>query len=330
MSNATPLGITVGSLGVLGPRATLEIVRLAESMRYRSLWTVEATGTDAFTLLGAAAAAAPTMGLGTGIVPIQLRTPPLAAMSAATLQALSPDAHVWLGLGVSAPAILRQHGTPGAARPLAMMREYVALMRECLSGDAVTFEGDFWQVKRFRLGVRLGERRPKIVLAALNPGMLRLAGEIADGVLLNYIPTAHVPAAIENVRAGGEAMVFNYVHAAVGDFERCAQSARRDLFGYAMADGYAKMFRASGFAAEVDELRTRQAARDRDGAVAAVSERMIQSINFIGNSGEVTDFVRGYVDAGIQYPILMPMPWGEDRFAVTRATMRAAAAAVAN
>ena len=328
MAEGTPLGITVGSLAALGPRATTEIAQLAESLHYRSLWTVEATGTDAFTLLATVATASPGMGLGTGIVPIQLRTPPLAAMSAATLQALSPDADVWLGLGVSAPAILRQHGMPAADRPLAMMREYVALMRECLSGESVTFEGDFWQVKRFRLGVRLGERRPKIVMAALNPRMLRLAGEVADGVLLNYIPASHVTTSIAQVRAGGDATIFAYVHAAVGDFERRATSARRDLFNYAMADGYARMFRASGFGDEVDEVRARQAARDRDGALAAVSDRMIQAIDFIGDAGEVTDFVRSYVDAGVEHPVLMPLPWGDDRFAVTKATIAAAAKAV--
>ena len=329
MSEATPLGVTVGSLAVLGPRATTEIARLAESMHYRSLWTAEATGTDAFAPLGAVSAVAPGLGLGTGVIPIQLRTPPLAAMSAATLQGLSPDADVWLGLGVSAPGILRQHGEPGADRPLAMMREYVALVRECLSGESVTFEGDFWQVRRFRLGVRLGERRPKIVMAALNPRMLRLAGEVADGVLLNYIPASHVAFSIERVRAGGNATVFAYVHAAVGDFERRAMSARRDLFNYAMADGYARMFRASGFAEEVDEIRARQAARDRDGALAAVSDRMIQAIDFIGDAHEVTRFIRGYVDAGVEYPVLMPLPWGDDRFAVTKETMEAAARAVA-
>ncbi len=329
MSGPTPLGVTVGSLGVLGARATIDIAQLAASMDYRSLWSVEATATDAFTLLAAVSAVAPNLGLGTGIVPVQLRTPPLAAMSVATLQALSPDADVWLGLGVSAPGILRQHGVPGAQRPLAVMREYVALVRECLSGEPVTFEGDFWQVKRFRLGVRLGERRPKVVMAALNPGMLRLAGEIADGVLLNYIPSAHLGACIDQVRAGGSAGIFAYVHAAVGDFERSARSARRDLFNYAMSDSYASMFRASGFTDEVDELRARQRAGDRDGALAAISDRMIQAIDFIGSTAEVTGFVRGYVDAGVEYPVLMPLPWGDDRFAVTRATMAAAAQAVA-
>ncbi|MGE0625581.1 MAG: LLM class F420-dependent oxidoreductase [Pseudomonadales bacterium] len=324
----TPLGVTFGSLAVLGPRGVMDVARLAGSLGYRSLWTVEATGTDAFTLLGAVAAVAPGLDLATGIVPVQLRTPPLAAMSAATLQALSPDADVWLGVGVSAPGILRQHGAPTAERPIAMMREYVALLRECLSGETVNFEGDFWQVKRFTLGVRLGERRPKLVMAALNPQMLKLAGEVADGVLLNYLPASHVAESVAQVRRGGDARIFAYVHAAVGDLERAAGSARRDLFNYAMADGYARMFRNAGFGDEVDELRARQAERDRDGALAAISERMIQAIDFIGSEAEVTEFVRRYVAAGVEHPVLMPMPWGEDRFAVTRKTMEAAIRAV--
>ncbi|MEJ2088468.1 MAG: LLM class F420-dependent oxidoreductase [Gammaproteobacteria bacterium] len=329
MTDSTPpLGVTFGSLAVLGPRSILEIARLGDNLGYRSIWTVEATGTDAFSLLGGVSAVAPGLDLGTGIVPIQLRTPPLAAMSAASLQAMSPEATVWLGVGVSAPGILRQHGAAVAERPIAMMREYVALLKECLSGEPVTFEGDFWQVKRFQLAVRLGERRPKIVMAALNPQMLKLAGEVADGVLLNYLPASHVAASVARVRAGGDAKIFAYVHAAVGALEQSARSARRDLFNYAMADGYARMFRAAGFDDEVNEIRARQAERDRDGALAAVSERMIQAIDFIGSEDEVTEFVKRYVDAGVEHPVLMPMPWGEDRFAVTERTMAAAIRAV--
>ena len=324
----TPLGVTFGSLGVLGPKAVTDIAISAQSLGYKSFWTVEATGTDAMSLLGAVSQAAPKLDLATGIIPIQLRTPALTAMTAATLQALNPDVDVLLGIGVSAPGILMQHGERATDKPIGMMREYVALLRECLSGEPVTFEGDYFQAKRFRLGVRLGERKPKIIMAALNPQMLKLAGEVADGVLLNYLPSSHVGTSVKQVRKGGDAKIYAYVHAAVGDFERNANSARKDLFNYAMADGYARMFSEAGFRDEIKELRARQAEKDREGALAAVSERMIQAIDFIGNESDVTHFVKGYVDAGVEHPVLMPLPWGEDRRAVTDATMKSAIAAV--
>jgi len=326
--SATPLGVTFGSLAVLGPAAATDIAISAQNMGYSSFWTVEATGTDAMSLLGAASQAAPKLDMGTGIIPVQLRAPTLTAMTAATLQALTPDADILLGLGVSAPGILRAHGVEATSRPIGLMREYVALLRECLSGESVTFEGDFYQVKRFRLGMRLGDRKPKIIMAALNPQMLKLAGEIADGVLLNYLPASHVGASVEQVRKGGDATKNAYVHAAVGSLEERANSARRDLFNYAMADGYARMFKEAGFEDEVNELRQKQSEKDREGAVAAISERMIQAIDFIGSETAVTDFVKTYIDAGVEHPILMPMPWGEDRRAVTDATMKAAIQAV--
>lgn len=322
-----PMGITFGSLGVLGPKAVTDIAGYAEELGYSSFWTAEATGTDAVTLLGAVSLAAPKLALATGVLPVQFRTPPLSAMTGATLQSLNPHVDVLLGVGVSAPGILRQHGQQTTDRPIGLMREYVTLLRECLTGETVTFEGDHFSVKRFRLALRAGERKPKIIMAALNPQMLRLAGEVADGVLLNYLPASHAGPSIEEVRKGGEATIYAYVHAAVGSFEKSADSARKDLFNYAMADGYARMFRRAGFGDEVDALRARQAARDRDGALAAISERMIQAIDFIGSEAEVTGFVREYIDAGVEHPILMPLPWGHDRRAVTDATMRAAIAA---
>jgi probable F420-dependent oxidoreductase len=328
--STTPMGVTFGSLGVLGPKAVIEIAKSARDLGYQSFWTVEATGTDAFTLLGSVSAVAPELDLATGIIPIQLRSPTLTAMSAATLQSLSPDANVWLGIGVSAPGILSQHGIASTERPIAMMREYVALLRECLSGESVTFEGDFWQVKRFRLGIRQGERKPKIVMAALNPQMLKLAGEIADGVLLNYLPASHLPHSVERIRAGGNAKIFAYIHAAVGELVDHAHSARKDLFNYAMSDSYANMFRAAGFSDEIEELRDRHSQRDRDGALAAISERMIQAIDFVGSDTEVASFVQSYVDAGVEHPVLMPLPWGDDRRAATQKTMTAAISGTAD
>jgi len=323
----TELGLTFASFSALGTDVGLRAAGWAAARGYSSFWVAEAVGTEAFATLAAIGAAHPGLALGTGVLAAPIRTPPLTAMGAATLQDLHPDVDVLLGVGSSSPAVVsRWHGAEyGADRPLARMREYLTLLRLCLSGEKVDFDGDFHRVKGFRLGVRLGERRPKIILAALNPGMLRLGGELADGVLLNYLPASHVPWSVEQVRAGGDATVYCYVHVGVTDADANRRHARRDLFSYAVVDAYAANFERAGFADEVAEIRTRHAAGDRDGAVAAVSDRMCDAIDVLGDAEHVHAAVRGYSDAGVDVPVVMPMPWGDDRLGVVRATIDAAA-----
>jgi probable F420-dependent oxidoreductase len=326
MPTSAPLGVTFASLQALGPAAAPEVARRAEALGYRSFWTAEVTGPEAFATLAAAGAAAPTLGLGTGVIALQLRTPMVVAMAGATLQALHPDADVVLGIGISSPVVTgRWHGVPYGDRPLARVREYVTLLEACLSGEPVTFSGEFWSVSKFRLGVRLGERRPKVVVGALNEGMLRLAGEVADGVLLNYLPASHVPWSVEQVRKGGDATIHAYVHTGVCERADGLDLARRDLFSYAVVDAYARSFERAGFGAEVAEIRARHGAGDRDGALAAVSDRMVDAIDVMGDEATVAATVAEYVDAGVEVPILMPLPWGPDRMAVVDATLRAAA-----
>jgi probable F420-dependent oxidoreductase len=320
-----PLGLTFASFAGLGPQAGLTSAGWAADLGFSSFWVAETVGLEAFSTLAAVGAAQPGLALGTGVLAMQLRTPGVTAMGAATLQALHPDRDILLGLGVSSPAVVsRWHGAEYGTRPLARMREELTLLRLCLSGERVDFAGDFHTVKGFRLGVRLGERRPKIILAALNPLMLRLAGELADGVLLNYLPASHVPWSVEQVRAGGDATVYAYVHVGVTDPDPHRDLARRDLFSYIVVDSYADNFVRAGFADEVAEVRGRHAAGDRDGAVAAVSDRMVDAIDVLGDAAHVYATVRSYVDAGVDVPVVMPMPWGEDRMDVVHRTMQAA------
>ncbi len=318
-------GVTFASLMSLGPDTALHTASLAAEVGYSSYWTAETTGPEAFSLLAAVGAAAPTLGLGTGVLALQLRTPMIVAMAGATLQALHPDRDIVLGVGISSPVVTsRWHGVPYGPRPLAQTREYVALLRACLTGEKVDFAGDFYQVKGFRLGVRLGERRPKIVIGALNPKMLQLAGEVADGVALNYLPASHVPWSVEQVRLGGPAEIYAYVHAGVCEREEGLELARRDLFSYAVVDSYARNFERAGFADEVAEIRARHADGDRDGALAAVSDRMVDAIDVMGDAEAVQATMQAYVDAGVDVPVLMPLPWGADRRASADLAIRAA------
>lgn len=321
------LGLTSAPFQPLGLPLAVDVARDAEALGYESFWVAEANGPEAFTSLGAVGASTRSIGLGTGVLALQLRTPPLLAMAAATLQNLAPEREILVGVGISSPVVAgRWHGaTYESARPLAQVREFVALLRECLSGDKVDFAGDFSTVKGFRLGIRTpGDRTPKIVIGALNEGMLRLAGEIADGVLLNYLPHTHVEWSVEQVRKGGDATIYAYVHVGVGDPEASIDRARADVFTYATVDSYARSFEQAGFGDDVAAVRERHGAGDRAGAVGAVSFDFAQAIDFVGTEDEVRDRVRAYADAGVDVPIVFPLPWGEDRRATIDATMRAA------
>ena len=321
-----PIGLTFASFSALGPAAGLQAARHASAIGYSSFWVAETVGMEAFSTLAAIGAAQPDLSLGTGVLALQLRTPAVTAMGAATLQALHPERDILLGVGISSPAVVqRWHGATYGSRPLAQTREYLTLLRECLSGEKVTFQGDFYSVKGFRLGIDPGERRPRIILAALNPRMLELAGELADGVLLNYLPASHVAWSVEQVRRGGDATVYAYVHVGVTEREPNLIRGRRDIFSYAVVDSYADNFVRAGFADEVAEIRERHAAGDRDGAVNAVSDRMVDAIDVLGDADHVRATVQAYVDAGVEVPVIMPMPWGADRQQVIDDTLVAAA-----
>jgi probable F420-dependent oxidoreductase len=316
--------VSVAGLQTLGTELSLDAAREADALGYSSLWVAEANAAESMSLLGAISQAAPHIGLGTGVVALQLRTPPLHAMAAATLQQLAGDRDVFLGVGISSPAVAGQwHGAGYTDRPIAQVREFLTLLRECLSGETVTFEGDFYNVKRFRLGVKLGERKPKIALAALNKQMLRLGGELADVVLLNYLPATLVPWCVERIREGGNASVYAYVHCAVTDRDRYADLARKDLLNYAVVDAYAIQFERAGYVEEVLAFKDRWAARDRDGALAEISDGWVDHIQIMGDEAHVRAAVQAYADHGVEVPIVFALPWGEDRRATVSETLRA-------
>ncbi len=275
------------------------MARRAEELGYSSYWTAETTGPEAFSLLTAAGAAAPGLAtLGTGVLALQLRTPPLAAMSAATLASLQPGREVLLGVGISSPVVTqRWHGAPYGEHPLGQVREYVELVRACLSGEKVDFAGDHYAVKGFRLGLRQPEVTPRIVLGALGPahaptgrrGRRRRAAQLPAGLARPVVGRAGpgrrgggrarprvVPRLRLRPRRGGRPR------------RRPSTNGRKDLFSYAVVDSYADSFTKAGFGDEVAAIREHHAAGDRAGAVAAVSDAMVDAIDVVGDADLVT------------------------------------------
>ncbi len=272
-------------------------------------------GPEAFSLLGGVAGVAPSLDLGTGVLALQLRTPMVTAMAAATLQALVPDRDVLLGIGISSPVVTQQwHGVPYGDRPLDQVREYVALVRECLSGESVTFDGDFYSVKRFRLGIRQGERQPKIVIGALNPGMLA-AGRRDRRRRAPELP-ARQPRALDR-RAGAQGRRRRGLRLRPRRRGRPGRPPPRTPARTSSPTPWSTPTPAtsSGPASPTRWPTSASATPPRTARapLAAVSDRMVDAIDVVGDAAHVQATIKDYVADGVDHPIVMPLPWGEDR-----------------
>lgn len=320
-------GLTVASMGYAGTRAACDLAVMADESQFTSFWTGEASSTEAFVTLGAASCVTRNLALGTGVLPIQLRTPPLVAMAVASLVDMVQDREMYVGLGVSSPAVVvRWHARQYSARPVAQMREFVELLRACLSGERVRYEGEFYNVDGFRLGVGVDPARIKIVIAALNPQMLRLAGHVADGVLLNHVPLDQVPWAAEHVRQGGDAEIYQQIHLGVCDPEENLDRARRELFPYMTVNAYARVFERAGFADVVARVGTARGADERRAAIQQIPRELIVQLETMGTPADMVAAIDRYVAAGVTHPIVFPLPYGTDPGGTLRATVAAVAA----
>src|SRR5262245_43495262 len=291
-----------------------DIVRRAEERGFDSIWVGEAWGTETCTLAGALLARSRRIHVGTGIVSLYLRPPTLTAMQAATLDIVAPG-RACLGLGVSTRNINTFHGIPWD-HPVSRTREYVTILRRVLTGERVTYEGKFYRPRGFQLSLTPPSHVP-IYLAAVNPLMLQLAGELTDGIMLAWLPARQVPASLAEIAKGaaraGRSLsdidIGCYIHTAVTrDREQTLKQLRRVLVGYCQANTYIQGFRHFGYGDILDEVHSHWKAGDRPGAEAAIPERMVEELYVFGTAEECRAHIDRFRQAGIQLPVVAVPP----------------------
>lgn len=301
-----------GSRTALPVRTMVELAALADRLGYHSVWLPEGRGRESFAQLGAMAAATRRAHLGTGIMPVFSRPPALAAMGLATLDDLS-GGRIIFGIGAGHPAISeRGYGLPFRS-PLTAVREFVEIVRQAMRGETVRYEGEVFRVQAFTLESPPARVVP-VFVAALRGRMLRLAGAIGDGVLLNWTTPEQAGASAGAVHAGaraagrahGAVTIACFIRACLAPrAARAREVLRRIIASYAGLPAYRKMWARAGFAEEMAAAEGGEAG-GFDALLGAVSARMVEALGLIGTADEIRRGLDAYRRAGVDLPIIYP------------------------
>ncbi|MDA8269502.1 MAG: LLM class F420-dependent oxidoreductase [Actinomycetota bacterium] len=305
-----PLGLTVPS--GTGLADCSDLAREAAMLGYASVWSSEIDELDAFSPLVATALAAPSLGVGTAIVSSFTRGPACLAQSAAALAGLAPG-RVTVGIGSSSSVIVSGWNGISFDRPLARTRDLVEFLREAFTGAKVTRAYQTFEVTGFRLAMP-PEVPPKLFVAALREGMLRMAGAFADGVLLNWLGANDVERVVRCVHdEGDDRQVVARLFVCPSEDEVTVRAqARRMIAGYLTVPVYRRYHEWLGRSPALRRLWELWEAGDRAAAAASIPDEVVDSLIVHGSPDACRRHVEQYVAAGVDVPVLWVLPWGVD------------------
>jgi alkanesulfonate monooxygenase SsuD/methylene tetrahydromethanopterin reductase-like flavin-dependent oxidoreductase (luciferase family) len=287
----------------------LQRVELAERVGYEAVYVTHIAARDSVTTLMAYASRSTRVRLGTGVMPIYSRTPVATAQSFATLDEFSGGRAV-CGLGVAHRPLVEAWYGQTIDKPLSEIREYAGIVRAILAGDDPP-QGEWFRSSFHFIGYTARADLP-IYLAGLSPQMLRLAGEIADGVVLwlcnpDYVRDVVVPAVSEGrAKADKPLEGFDIVAAVPSAVTAEPQGAldrlRTELIPYFSLPFYRAMLERCGFEEDIGRFDRGMRERGPDAAATAISDRFLQNLAAVGSADEACAAVRRYRDAGANSP----------------------------
>lgn len=282
-----------------------EIAREAERLGYTDAWSSEIDGADGFSPL-AAVGLATSLRVGTAIVNVFTRGPATLASCAAGLAEIAPG-RFCLGIGAGSQPIVEAWNGGRFERPATRVREMALFLHQALAGERVVFQGQTLAVNGFRL-TRVPPAPVPIHVAALRPGMLRVAGEVGDGAILNWLAPEDIARSVEVVReaarkAGRDpdaieisARLMCHVDPPAPESDTVA---RRHITTYLNVPVYRAFQEWLGRGRELGAMWEAWERGDRRGAVAAVPERVMRDLLLRGTLDEIRARVRRYHEAGL-------------------------------
>lgn len=302
------------SLGPLVPaEQLLPFARAADATdNVDSIWVPESWGRESFVTLGALSQGTRNVRLGTSVVNIYSRSPATVAMAAATLDMLSSSRTV-IGLGTSTkPLVENWHGME-FRNPVERMREFIECLHMILGGRKSNYEGNFFRVKDFKLLHEPPRKQIPIFMAAVNPRMISLASEIADGVLLYLRPLDELINIVAEIKRRTKNRPFeiacSFICAMSDEREKARLRAARTLAFYVAVGRYYNRFLSeNGFRHEVDQISAEYRTNGAEAAARSVSSRMLDAITICGTPEECSQSLSRFLASGITLPIIQVNP----------------------
>lgn len=282
-----------------------ELIAALPALGYTDVWSAEAGGADAFTPLALASVWAPQLRLGTAIVPVFTRGAATLAQSCAALAAAAPG-RVAIGLGTSTEVIVQRWNGLPFDRPYQRVRDTVRFLRTALSGQRVSQRYETFAVDGFRLQL-VPPEPPKLLVAALRPGMLRLAGREADGAILNWLAAGDVPRVTGYVGPGKEIVARIFV-LLEPDPDRARAVARPLIAAYLTVEVYRRFHEWLGRGEALAPMWDAWAAGDRPGAAAAIPDEVVDALVVHGSPDRCREHIQRYTAAGVTTPVLALVP----------------------
>lgn len=283
---------------------------------YTDFWSSEANGTDGFTPLAMAAAWIPDVRLGTAIVPAFTRGPAIMAQSVAAMAEAAPGRFAF-GIGTSSDVIVeRWNGIP-FDKPYQRTKDMTRFLKEAFTGQKVETEFETFKSKGFRLGRKIATP-PEILIAALRPGMLRLAGRESEGAIINWLGADDVPKVVPEVRkgwgdkAGDPEVVARLFVCPNPDADAVRAAGRFVISSYLNVPVYAAFHEWLGNGDRLQPMWDAWKGGDRKAALAAIPDSVVDDLIVHGTPEQCREHLQRYVDNGVTTPVLALLPFGID------------------
>jgi probable F420-dependent oxidoreductase len=277
---------------------------------YTDLWSSEADGTDGFTPLILASQWAPTLRLGIAIIPAYTRGPALMAQHIASICEAAPGRFV-MGIGSSSNVIVENWNGIPFEEPYKRTRDVTRFLRKALTGEKVSEKYDGFEVNGFTLR-RVPREQPPILIAALRPGMLRLAGREGDGAIINWLSAEDVATVKPFVEEGGaqKEIVARIFCCPNPDAEVVRAEAKRAIAAYLNVPVYADFHRWLGRSEDLEGMWNYWAAGDRKAALDAIPDRVVDQLIVHGTPEQCREHIDRYHAMGVTTSAISIMPFG--------------------